>query len=128
MTMHFFVTGTDTEIGKTLVSTALLHSLVQQGWRSIGMKPVASGAFLQDGVWCNDDVMALNAASNVKAPAQLVNPYLFKLPAAPHIAAEKENQTIAVATIVDCFQQLTAHAEAIVVEGVGGFRVPFNAH
>jgi len=126
--LAFFVTGTDTEIGKTLVSTALLHSLVQRGWKSIGMKPVASGALMQDGVWCNDDVMALNAASNVKASAQLINPYLFKLPAAPHIAAEKENQTIALATILDCYQQLTTRAEVIIVEGVGGFRVPFNAH
>lgn len=124
--MKFFVTGTDTEIGKTLVSSALLHSLVQQGWKSVGMKPIAAGALMQDGVWCNDDVMALNAASNVKAPAQLINPYLFKLPAAPHIAAEKENQTISMAKILDCYQQLTVYAEAIVVEGVGGFRVPFN--
>lgn len=128
MSLDFFVTGTDTEIGKTLVSTALLHSLVQSGWKSIGMKPVASGAFLQDGVWCNDDVLALRAASNVNASAQLINPYLFKQPAAPHILAELEEQPINVATILDCYHKLKAQADAIVVEGVGGFRVPFSAH
>lgn len=125
--MHFFVTGTDTEIGKTLVSTALLHTLVQRGWKSIGMKPVATGAFLQDGVWCNDDVLALSAASNVKVATQLINPYLFKLDAAPHIAAQQEDQQINLATILDCYQQLKMYADAIVVEGVGGFCVPLNA-
>jgi len=128
MKINFFVTGTDTEVGKTLVSTALLHSLVQRGWKSIGMKPVASGAFLRDGVWCNDDVLALQAASNVNASAHLINPYLFKLPVAPHIAAQQENQQIKLATILDCYQQLTAQADATIVEGVGGFRVPFNAN
>lgn len=128
----FFVTGTDTEIGKTLVSTALLHSMVQRGWKSIGMKPVAAGAILKDGIWCNDDVDALKAVSNlgIKAdiPAQLVNPYLLKLPAAPHIAAQLENHPIHLARILDCYHQLSMRAEAIVVEGVGGFRVPFNSH
>jgi len=126
----FFVTGTDTEIGKTLVSSALIYNMAQLGWKSIGMKPVAAGAFLHDGVWCNEDVMALNAASNVTLPVQnanLVNPYLFKLPIAPHIAAQQESRQICLSTILDCYQQLTAHAEAIVVEGVGGFKIPFNA-
>lgn len=129
--LAFFVTGTDTEIGKTLVSSALLYTLVQQGLKSIGMKPIASGAFLQKGVWCNEDIIALNKAGNVTLPAELAkltNPYLFKLPAAPHIAAQHESQQIQLTTILDCYQQLKNHAEAIVVEGVGGFRVPFNAH
>ncbi len=128
--LALFVTGTDTEIGKTLVAGALIYSLVQLGWKSIGMKPVAAGAFLEEDVWCNEDVLALSAASNVTLPVEcekLVNPYLFKLPAAPHIAAKQENQQIGLQTILDCYQQLAEHAEAIVVEGVGGFKVPFNA-
>jgi dethiobiotin synthetase len=125
--MNYFITGTDTEIGKTLVSSALLHCFVQRGLKSIGMKPVASGATLQNGVWCNEDVLALNAASNVQAPAQLINPYLFKQFIAPHIAAKIENQPIKLATILTSYQQLTTHAETIIVEGVGGFCVPFNA-
>jgi dethiobiotin synthetase len=124
--MHFFVTGTDTEIGKTLVSSALLHCFVQRGWKSVGMKPVAAGAFLQNDVWCNEDVLMLKAASNVTVPAQLVNPYLFKLPAAPHIAAEVENQTISLPNILESYQKLKKHADVVVVEGVGGFCVPLN--
>lgn len=137
MKLAYFVTGTDTEIGKTLVSTALLHSFVQRGLKSIGMKPVASGAFLQKGVWCNEDVIALHKAGNVMLPDELLglaNPYLFKLPAAPHVAARHEttresthdSSQIQLKKILDCYAQLQAHAEAIVVEGVGGFRVPFN--
>ena len=126
----FFVAGTDTEIGKTLVSSALLHSFVQQGLITVGMKPVAAGAFLQDGVWCNEDVVALKAQSNLTASSEhdrLINPYLFKLPAAPHIAAEQEQRRIELSVIVDCYQQLSAQVDAIIVEGVGGFNVPFNA-
>jgi dethiobiotin synthetase len=126
--MKIFVTGTDTEIGKTLVSSALLHGFVQRDLKSVGMKPVAAGATLQNGIWCNEDVMALTAASNVTAPAQLINPYLFKQFIAPHIAAENENHPIQLETILASYQQLTAYADAIIVEGVGGFCVPFNAH
>ncbi|PRC93332.1 dethiobiotin synthase [Solimicrobium silvestre] len=128
--LAFFVAGTDTEIGKTLVSSALLYGMVQQGLQSIGMKPVAAGAFLQDGVWCNEDVLALKDAGNVILPAELsklVNPYLFKLAAAPHIAAQQEMQQINLSVILDCYQQLTTYAQALIVEGVGGFRVPLNA-
>ena len=126
----FFVAGTDTEIGKTLVSCALLHGFVQQGFKTVGMKPVAAGAFLQGGVWCNEDVVALKEHSNLAASSErdhLINPYLFKLPAAPHIAAEQEQRRIDVSVIVECYRQLATQAEAIIVEGVGGFNVPFNA-
>lgn len=126
----FFVAGTDTEIGKTLVSSALVHSFAQQGLIAVGMKPVAAGALLHDGVWVNEDVMSLKASSNLAASSerdQLINPYLFKLPAAPHIAAEQEGRQIALSVIVDCYQQLASQVEAIIVEGVGGFNVPFNA-
>ena len=126
----FFVTGTDTEIGKTLVSSALLYAMVQRGWQSVGMIPVAAGAEVINGVWCNEDVVALQAVSNIQRNAELdtlINPYLFKLPAAPHVAAQQEQRNIELDVIVKSYQQLTRHAEAIIVEGVGGFRVPFNA-
>ncbi len=123
----YFVTGTDTEIGKTLVSCAILYGLVQQGWRSVGMKPVAAGAEWIDGNWCNEDVTALIAASNVPADPKLVNPYLFKLAAAPHIAAVQEQCQIEIAMILQSFHQLRSVAKAVVVEGVGGFRVPLCA-
>ena len=125
--LNFFVTGTDTEIGKTLVSCALLHAMAQQGLQCIGMKPVAAGAECINGVWSNEDVTALIAASTVQADARLVNPYLFRLAAAPHIAARQEQRAIELAPILQSYRQLSALAQAVVVEGVGGFRVPFNA-
>ena len=124
--LAFFVAGTDTEIGKTLVSCALVHTMVQRGWQSVGMKPVAAGAEWIDGRWQNEDVAALTAVSNVQAPADLINPYLFRLAAAPHIAARQEQRDIHIESIVQSYRQLTDSADAIVVEGVGGFRVPLN--
>lgn len=123
----YFVTGTDTEIGKTLVSSALLHAMTQQGWRSAGMKPIAAGADLRDGVLHNDDVDSLLAASSVSAPLELVCPYLMQTPAAPHIVAQREHVTISLPHIRACYQQLTTQADAVVVEGVGGFCVPLTA-
>lgn len=123
---RLFVTGTDTEIGKTLVSAALLHAMQAQGLRAVGMKPVAAGASLQAGVWHNEDVDSLMAASNVLAPQELVCPYLMQAPAAPHIVAELEKVDITLPHILHCYQQLRAQADAVVVEGVGGFCVPLN--
>jgi len=123
----YFVTGTDTEIGKTLVSCAILYGLVQHGWRSVGMKPVAAGAEWIDGVWRNEDVTALQAVSNVQADLKLVSPYLFKMAAAPHIAARQEQCQIEIEMILQSYHQLRSLAKAVVVEGVGGFRVPFSA-
>ncbi|MFZ6751551.1 dethiobiotin synthase [Undibacterium sp. Ren11W] len=123
----YFVTGTDTEIGKTLVSAALLLALAQRGQSTIGMKPVAAGADLIDGVWHNEDVDALMAAATMRAAPELVAPYLMQTPAAPHIVAELENVTISGAHIQSCYQVLTTQADVVIVEGVGGFCVPLNA-
>ena len=121
-----FVTGTDTEIGKTLVSCALLHALAQRGVRAAGMKPVAAGAELRDGVWHNEDVDALAAAAPLQLPQVLTTPYLLRTPAAPHIAAVLDGVTIEPAHILACFGLVRQQAQAVVVEGVGGFRVPLN--
>lgn len=121
-----FVTGTDTEIGKTLISSALLHALGQLGVRAAGMKPVAAGAELIDGVWHNEDADALAAAASVALPPQLTTPYLLRTPAAPHIAAALDRAHIDPAHILACFTQIAQQADAVVVEGVGGFRVPLT--
>lgn len=121
-----FVTGTDTEVGKTLISSALLHALGQRGVRAAGMKPVAAGADLRDGVWHNEDADALAAAASVVLPPQLATPYLLRTPAAPHIAAALDGVALDPAHILACFNQITQLAEAVVVEGVGGFRVPLT--
>jgi dethiobiotin synthetase len=125
---HYFIAGTDTEIGKTLISCALLLALAQRGARAVGMKPVAAGAEMVEQTWHNEDVDLLKAHSNIAVPAALANPYLFEQPIAPHIAAGLAKREIEVSHIIACYKQLAALADAVVVEGVGGFRVPFNAH
>jgi dethiobiotin synthetase len=120
----FFVTGTDTGVGKTRVSSALLHALQRQHARVIGMKPVAAGTELIGGEWANEDVLALRAASTVKVPAFYDNPYLLNLAASPHIAAREEGIDIDIEHIAACFHALRQQADAVVVEGAGGFIVP----
>jgi dethiobiotin synthetase len=121
-----FVTGTDTEIGKTLISSAMLHALVQSGVRACGMKPVAAGAELRDGEWHNDDCDQLAAAGNVHLPQSITTPFLLKEAAAPHIAAALEGITISPVPILASYVEINAASDAAVVEGVGGFRVPLN--
>jgi len=121
-----FVTGTDTEIGKTLVSSAILHKLVQSGRRACGMKPVAAGAELVDGELHNEDADMLRAAGNVHLPSSITTPFMLKEPAAPHIAAALEGVTIEPVPILAAYTEIQAASDAVVVEGVGGFRVPFN--
>lgn len=125
-----FVTGTDTEIGKTLISSAIAHALAQAGVRVAAMKPVAAGATAvmssSGEVWHNDDADQLAQAANVVLPMELAVPYLLREPAAPHIVAKQENVRIDPAHIHACYQQVAAQADAVVVEGVGGFCVPLN--
>jgi len=125
--LSLFVTGTDTEIGKTFVSSALLRGFVREGLQAAAMKPIAAGAFELNGVLHNEDADQLDAASNVLLPPAMRTPYLLKEPAAPHIAAALENVTFDLDHIVDCHAQALKRAEIVVVEGVGGFRVPLTA-
>ena len=124
MTMHCFVTGTDTGVGKTLVSSAMLSSFVASGLRAVGMKPVAAGLDLIDGTWRNDDVERLQAAGNVEAPLALRCPCLLRAPMAPHLAAQDEGVRIGLQPLLSAYAQLARQADAVIVEGVGGFRVP----
>ena len=122
-----FVAGTDTEIGKTLVSSAILHKLVEAGVRACGMKPVAAGAELRDGALHNEDADQLIAAGNVHLPPNITTPYMLREPAAPHIAAELEGIVIDPVPIIAAYAEIAAASDAVVVEGVGGFRVPFSS-
>ena len=126
VTHGFFVTGTDTGVGKTLVACALLHALAGRGLRAAGMKPVAAGAVLERGLLVNDDVDALIAASNVDAPRVLVNPYCFAPAIAPHIAAAEADTAIDLALVEDAYRKLAVLADCVIVEGAGGFRVPLG--
>jgi dethiobiotin synthetase len=125
-TFSCFITGTDTDVGKTLISSAMLYVLAQSGVRAAGMKPVAAGAVLRNGVWHNDDADALAEQAGVALPPALATPYLLREAAAPHIAAELEDMTIELGPILESYTQVARLAEAVVVEGVGGFRVPLS--
>lgn len=127
MKQAFFITGTDTGIGKTYVACQLIRQYVAQGYRVVGMKPVAAGCELVDDQWINEDVRLLTEASNVDAPLHLVNPYCFRAPIAPHIAAEQEQVNIQIEVIVQAYQALAELADIVVVEGAGGLLVPLNA-
>ncbi|MDO9216200.1 MAG: dethiobiotin synthase [Lacisediminimonas sp.] len=122
----WFVIGTDTEIGKTLVSAALLHALALRGVRAAGIKPVAAGATWRDGAWHNEDADMLAANAGVELPLELLTPCLLRQPMAPHIAAELELHRIDLPHLRACYDQVAAMADAVVVEGVGGFRVPLT--
>jgi dethiobiotin synthetase len=122
-TRAWFITGTDTEIGKTFVACALLHACRHAGLTAIAMKPVAAGC---DEQGRNEDVERLLAASSMQAPRALVNPYGFRAAIAPHIAAAEEGRTIELPPIAAALAQLQTMADAVLVEGVGGFCVPLG--
>ncbi|OWJ63416.1 dethiobiotin synthase [Paraburkholderia caledonica] len=125
--LSLFVTGTDTEIGKTFVSCALLRGFAREGLQAAAMKPIAAGAFELNGELHNEDADQLDAASTVLLPPAMRTPYLLKEPAAPHIAAALENVALDIDHIVACHAQALTRADVVVVEGVGGFRVPLTA-
>ncbi|UUZ62727.1 dethiobiotin synthase [Polaromonas sp. P1-6] len=122
-----FITDTDTEVGKTRVSAALLYWCAQQGWRSAGFKPVAAGTSVIDGQRVDEDVRALRDASSLALTDAEVGPLQFEAACAPHIAATLEGQAIDRAAILRSAHVLAARADALVVEGVGGLRPPQSA-
>jgi len=129
MKQAYFITGTDTGVGKTLISSALVYGFASRGLKAVGMKPVSAGCELDPltGQLLSEDVTSLIAASNVDAPLSLINPYAFAPAIAPHIAAAQSGVTISLDEIAGAFQQLTNLADVVIVEGVGGFCVPLNA-
>ena len=123
----WFVTGTDTGVGKSRASAALLHALRARYSRCVGMKPVAAGAEPDaQGRLQNEDALALRAASNVAVPPELDNPVLLADPMSPHIAAARAGRTIELEPIVAAYRALAERADAVVVEGAGGFLVPLS--
>lgn len=121
--MSYFITGTDTGVGKTLVSCALLHAFAAQGKRVAGFKPVAAGV---DADGCSDDAQALRAASTVQLAYAQVNPYCLRTAIAPHIAAHNEGVYIEFPRILAAYSELHELADVVIVEGAGGFLVPLN--
>lgn len=123
MSPAYFLTGTDTEIGKTFITCALLHHAAQRGLKAAGIKPVAAGT---DDAGVNEDVASIRAASNLALPPKIVNPYCFKAAIAPHIAAAEEGVSIDFAPIAAACDHARQLADLLIVEGVGGFRVPLG--
>ena len=127
----YFITGTDTGVGKTRASCALIHALRQAGHaRVVGMKPVAAGCDWVEGSdghpghWLNEDVSALRAAGSLVVPSAFDNPYALPDAVSPHIAARNDEVDIDIGHIEASFHALRQHADAVVVEGAGGFIVP----
>ncbi len=127
MKQSYFVIGTDTNVGKTYVASALVRHFAAKGYSTIGMKPIASGCMRNgNGGLLNDDVSALATASNVPASLDLINPYRFEPAIAPHIAAAQVEKIVDPEVIKLAYQQLKALADVVIVEGAGGFLVPLN--
>ena len=124
MSRGVFVTGTDTDCGKTEVALALVRGLRQRGIRAVGFKPVAAGADWHDGNLQNADALALSAASAGEFPYSTINPYCFEPAVAPHLAAAEAGVTIDRDTVVSACAELASACDFIVAEGAGGWRVP----
>ena len=124
MAHHLYVTGTDTEVGKTRCSLALLHLLQRHGGTAVGMKPVASGCEHTDDGWRNEDALALQQGGRPSQQYQWVNPFAFPAPTAPQIAAALCGATVTLAPIRQAFDRLANVADNVVVEGVGGWLAP----
>lgn len=123
----FFITGTDTEVGKTLVTQALMQAAIESGRKVLGYKPVASGCQLIDGELKNSDALTLQATSSIDLPYAMHNPYAFAPAIAPHIAAAQANEPISLAHISEGLGRLKeTAADWIFVEGAGGWRLPIN--
>lgn len=126
MQPHLFVTGTDTEVGKTRISVGLIKRLQQKGLSVAAMKPVASGCEWRDGEWQNEDALALSNQADIKLPYSQVNPYAFEPAIAPHLAAEQIGQTMSLSRIESQFALIKQQADVVVIEGAGGWLVPLN--
>ena len=121
--MSYFVTGTDTGVGKTLISCALLHGFAAQGKQVSGFKPVAAGCDADDH---NEDALALRAASTLQPAYGQVNPYCFPHAIAPHLAARHNGVHIELRRILTSYEELAGQSDEVIVEGAGGFLVPLN--
>lgn len=124
---RLFVTGTDTGIGKSVASAALLHALRREGRSAVGMKPVASGCERHAEGWRNEDALLLQAASAPRPDYADVNPFALPEPLAPELAAASANVSITLEPIRSAFARLRAQADCVVVEGVGGWAAPLTA-
>lgn len=123
---RYFITGTDTEVGKSIATAQLLRCLNQHNIPAVGMKPVASGCELVGDILVNDDVKLHRQASPIEAPLELVSPYRFLPPISPHLAAQEAGIRIDLPHLLSCADQLQAYAQTVLIEGAGGWYAPLS--
>ena len=123
----FFITGTDTEVGKTLISGALILKLREQGIKAIGFKPVVAGTYRNaKGETLNEDLETLRIASNLRSDELSLCPYVLDQPAAPHLVAKHQGLKLEMGVMIEAFNNVQKHADCLVVEGAGGLLIPLN--
>jgi dethiobiotin synthetase len=121
-----FMTGTDTDAGKTLVTLGLMHALQTKGLRINGMKPVAAGATEKNGTKVNEDAEQIRQQSSKLLGYELVNPFLFEQPIAPHIAARHSHRNITIDLLRVALARIEKQSDMVIIEGAGGWLVPLN--
>lgn len=126
MARGFFITGTDTDVGKTTIALGLMAALQQQGLKVAAMKPVAAGCDRTPQGLRNADAVLLRQQASIELPYDVVNPYAFEAAIAPHLAAQQSTIAMDIDSVVQAFQQISAQADVVIVEGAGGWLVPFT--
>ncbi|MGO2305815.1 MAG: dethiobiotin synthase [Providencia sp.] len=126
MTKTYFITGTDTEVGKTVASCALLQAAKSQGLKTVGYKPVASGSEFTEQGLRNDDALLLRANSTVQVSYDEVNPIVFEAATSPHIISEKMGKPIEFSVMTKGLEYLQSQAQWVLVEGAGGWYTPLS--
>ncbi len=124
----FFITGTDTGVGKTWTTVALMRHLQKQGRSVLGMKPVAAGCTLNDGQWQNADALLLQENGSLTVDYRCINPYALRDPVSPHIAAAQADCNVQLEEILRNFYHLRSLVDMVLVEGAGGWLAPLNDH
>ncbi|MCT2388409.1 dethiobiotin synthase [Erwinia pyrifoliae] len=127
MSKRWFVTGTDTEVGKTVASCALLQAATAGGYRCAGYKPVATGCEVTAQGLRNGDALALQKYSSVRLPYEMVNPLAFAEPTSPHIISAEQQRPIAASQLSAGLAAVAQRAEWVLTEGAGGWLTPLAA-
>jgi len=126
MAKGFFITGTDTDVGKTTIALGLMAALQQQGLRVAAMKPVSAGCTKTAAGLRNSDAVQLMQQASLALPYDVVNPYAFEAAIAPHIAAAQNNIVLHIEPLCRAYEKMAAQADVVIVEGAGGWQVPLN--
>ncbi|MFK8066863.1 MAG: dethiobiotin synthase [Gammaproteobacteria bacterium] len=126
MAKGFFITGTDTGVGKTIITASLIKLLSSSDLKVAGMKPIASGCYKTSQGLRNEDAVLIMQQSNLELDYDLINPYAFEPPISPHFAAKDLDQKIDIDNILEKYSVISNSADVVLVEGVGGWQVPIN--